>query len=53
MPGEGGLKETCEVKANQIRTVDKRRIVGGPFGPELNPEIMAKVAIAIKIHLEL
>lgn len=51
--GQGGLKETGKIKANQIRTVDKKRVVGGPLGPTLSVDIMGKVADAIKIHLEI
>ena len=49
--GQGGLKEAGKVKVNQIRTVDKRRLLGTPLGPRLNGKVMDQVAQALKIHL--
>jgi len=51
--GEGGLKVSGKVKANQIRTVDKRRILGEPLGPSLTYGLLAQVSRAIKIHLDI
>lgn len=51
--GVGGIKEEGKIKANQIRTVDKKRIVGGPMGPALEEALMHQVEIALKIHLAL
>ncbi len=50
--GEGGLKESGKIKANQIRTIDKRRIAGGPLGPHVNDDVLLKVEDALKIHLD-
>lgn len=51
--GEGGLEEPSKVKANQIRTIDKRRITGSPIGPPLTSVLMVQVERAIKIHLDI
>ncbi|MBI4667875.1 MAG: type II toxin-antitoxin system PemK/MazF family toxin [Elusimicrobia bacterium] len=44
-----GLKEDCKIKANQIRTVDKRRL--GQLMGSISAETMAKVEQAILLHL--
>jgi len=49
--GDGGLKKHGKLKANQIRTIDKQRIVGGPLGPAISYEAMERVNRALKIHL--
>ena len=49
--GSGGLKKASLIKANQVRTVDKKRIVGKPLGPALSSQIMDRVAQALKVHL--
>lgn len=48
-----GLKEDGKIKANQIRTVYKKRLVGGPSGAPLNDLVMAEVAKALKLHLNI
>lgn len=49
--GDGGLKKPGKLKANQVRTIDKQRLVDGPLGPTLNDELMEQVNQALKIHL--
>ena len=51
--GDGGLKKPGKLKANQVRTIDKQRLVDGPLGLKLNDSIMDQVDRALKIHLEL
>lgn len=51
--GQGGITEKSKIKANQIRTVDKRRLSAKPLGASLETDVMDRVAKAIKIHLEL
>jgi mRNA interferase MazF len=48
--GQGGLKEGGKIKANQIRTVDKKRLQGPPLG-RMPPTTMQSINDAIKIHL--
>lgn len=50
--GQGGLKEGGKIKANQIRTIDKKRLRGRPLG-QMPPPTMRSVNEAIKIHLAL
>jgi mRNA interferase MazF len=50
--GQGGLKEGGKIKANQIRTIDKKRLQGRPLG-HMPPATMQSVNQAIKIHLAL
>jgi len=49
--GTASLDKDCKAKANQIRTIDKKRIVS-EIG-ELPKDLMKKLDTAIKIHLEL
>ena len=49
--GEGNLPKSSKIKADQIRTIDKMRIVK-EIG-ELSNEIMDKVEKAICIHLNI
>lgn len=51
--GAGGLKVTSKAKANQIRTVDKRRLGDSPLGGVIDTTILDQVNSAIKIHLDL
>lgn len=51
--GQGGVKGKAKVKANQIRTVDKRRLSVKPIGVPLSSDLMGQVAEALRIHLEL
>ena len=51
--GTGGLKEEGTIKANQIRTIDKKRVVGGPQGPEIDDALMDRVVAALKLHLDM
>jgi len=49
--GAGNLPKTSKVKADQIRTLDKRRLV--KFIGVLADEEMDLIAEAVKIHLDL
>ncbi len=49
--GTANLDKDCKAKANQIRTIDKKRIVS-EIG-ELPGDLMKKLDTAIKIHLYL
>ena len=49
--GACGNKEACKVKANQIRTVDRRRL--GKVMGVVSPEIMARIEKAVMLHLDL
>lgn len=49
--GVGGLTRDSRVKANQIRTVDKTRLVR--FRGHLDPQYLPQVQNALKIHLNL
>ena len=51
--GMGGLKEPGKIKANQIRTVDKRRLSAKPLGPPVEDHTMSLVDAALKLHLNL
>lgn len=48
---EGGLKQDSVILLNQIRTIDKQRLI--TFWRRLSPETMKKVDEAIKISLGL
>jgi mRNA interferase MazF len=50
--GQGRLKEGGKIKANLIRTIDKKRLRGRPLG-QMPPTVMRAVNEAIKIHLAL
>lgn len=49
--GVGNLPKNSKVKADQIRTLDKRRLI--KYIGKLNEEEMASIVTAIKIHLGL
>jgi mRNA interferase MazF len=49
--GSGNLPKDSKAKADQIRTIDKRRIVR--FIGALHSNEMAQIEMAIRIHLEL
>ena len=51
--GAAGLKNASVIKANQIKTIDKKRINGQLIGFIDNSRIMEQVDKAIKIHLHL
>lgn len=51
--GEGGLRKPGVVKVNQVRTVDKQRIIGKPLGGHLSGMLMAKVEQALKVHFDI
>jgi mRNA interferase MazF len=51
--GIAGLKNASIIKANQIKTIDKKRINGQLIGFIDNSDIMEQVNKAIKIHLHL
>lgn len=51
--GEGGVKQTCKIKANQIRTVDRRRLSKSPLGPMVSHDLMERVNKALAIHLSM
>lgn len=48
-----GLKTDSKAKANQIRTVDKKRLSGKPIGMALDQDVMDRIDKAIKIHLDI
>jgi mRNA interferase MazF len=50
--GEGGLEKKSIANASQVRTVDKRRIVGGPLG-RASAEAMEAVDRALRTSLAL
>jgi mRNA interferase MazF len=50
-PGVYGNKEPGKIKANQIRTVDKRRL--GKVIGLLPDEVMSRVDAAMRLHLAL
>jgi mRNA interferase MazF len=49
--GSGGLPKISKIKADQIRTLDQRRLIKA-IG-SLSEEIMTAVEGAVKIHLDL
>ncbi len=49
--GTASLPKNSKVKADQIRTLDKSRIV--KFIGELSPQDITRVETAVKIHLDL
>ena len=49
--GTGGLTLDSRAKADQIRTVDKRRLVG--FRGALPPQYLPQIEKALKVHLNL
>ena len=49
--GVGGLSRNSRVKANQIRTVDKRRL--SAFRGELPSQYFQQIENAMKVHLNL
>ena len=51
--GDGGLRTPGKIKANQIRTIDKRRLSSHPIGSPVGEELLDAVARAIKIHLDI
>ena len=51
LTGQGNLKKKSKIKANQIRTIDKRRLVQ-KIG-SISKSIMNKVEKAILIHLDI
>jgi mRNA interferase MazF len=51
--GIAGLKNACIIKANQIKTIDKKRINGQLIGFIDGSDIMERINKAIKVHLYL
>ena len=51
--GITGLKSASIIKANQIKTIDKKRINGQLIGFIDDSDIMGRVNKAIKVHLYL
>jgi mRNA interferase MazF len=51
--GIAGLKNASIIKANQIKTIDKKRINGQLIGFIDDSDIMEQVNKAIKVHLYL
>lgn len=51
--GIAGLKNASMIKANQIKTIDKKRINGQLIGFIDDSDIMEQVNKAIKVHLYL
>ncbi|MCX6582407.1 MAG: type II toxin-antitoxin system PemK/MazF family toxin [Candidatus Aminicenantes bacterium] len=49
--GENGLSKNSKAKCNQIRTIDKQRLIRS-LG-KLRPEIIEAVEEATKIHLKM
>ena len=49
--GACGNKDDCKAKANQVRTVDKRRL--GNLMGLLPPEALAAIDAALRLHLDL
>ena len=49
--GEGGLSKNSKAKCNQIRTIDKQRLIK-PLG-KINQEKIEAVEEATKIHLKM
>lgn len=49
--GIAGLTEDSRIKANQIRTVDKRRLVG--YRGSLTDDFLGQVDKALKVHLNM
>jgi len=50
-PGKSGLSNNSKAKCNQIRTIDKMRLIKS-LG-KIRPEIMKTVEEATKIHLKM
>ena len=50
-PGESGLSKNSKAKCNQIRTIDKKRLIKS-LG-KINQEIIEAVEEATKIHLKM
>ena len=44
-----GLREDCKAKANQIRTVDKRRL--GSLAGSVDDVVLDQIEQALKLHL--
>jgi len=51
--GAGGLKVASKAKANQIRTVDKKRLSTSPLGSPIDAKLLYRINKAIKIHLDI
>lgn len=51
--GVGGLKVASKAKANQIRSVDKRRLGTSPLGAVVDAAIIHRINKAIEIHLDI
>lgn len=51
--GDGGLKKHGKLKANQVRTIDKKRLIDGPIGSTLSDNLMEQINNALKIHLDI
>ena len=50
--GEGGLHVDSWAKCDQVTTVNKSRLVGGPFG-RLSPARMLDISNAVRMALDL
>jgi mRNA interferase MazF len=51
LPGESGLSQKSKVKCNQIRTIDKKRLVKS-LG-EVSLEKISEIEDALRIHLDI
>ncbi len=51
--GAGGLQKDSIVQTNQIRTVDKQRLIGAPLGRIDDQKLIDKINNAMRIHLSL
>ncbi len=49
--GVGGIQVKSLIKANQIRTVDKKRLSGDPLGVIVDADVMQRIEQAIAVHL--
>lgn len=49
--GEGGLSKNSKAKANQIRTVDKKRLY--KYTGSISPKKMKELETAILLHLDI
>lgn len=51
--GIGGLEHSSLIKANQIRTIDKQRLIGLPLGTITDATVLASINQSIRIHLSI
>lgn len=51
--GEGGLRKRSWAKCDQVTTVNKRRLVRGPFKGSVSATTLSEIEDAIRLALEL